>query len=284
MNTLSPACYIVATPIGNLGDISSRALAVLAEVKVIFAEDTRVSGLLLHHFGIKTPMKSLHEHNEGERVALIKGYLEEGEAIAIVSDAGTPLISDPGYLVVNQLRHAGYQVIPIPGPSALIAALSVSGLPTDRFSFFGFLSAKKGERLKQLGALASENRTMVFYESSHRIKAMLKDCIAIFGENHQAFLGREMTKRFESYQKATLSALLLGLEENPKTTRGEFVVILKGVSPQEKVSQNQISNEKILTTLLKNKLPLKQAVTIAAELSPTSKNELYALALQLKPT
>lgn len=284
MNTIQVACYIVATPIGNLGDISPRALEVLAEVKLIFAEDTRVSGLLLHHFGIKTPVKSLHEHNEEGRVQLIKAHLNDGEAVAIISDAGTPLISDPGYLVVNQLRVAGFAVIPIPGPSALIAALSVAGLPTDRFTFFGFLSAKKSERLKQLDALQAEKKTMVFYESSHRIKAMLNDCIAVFGPHHVAFIGREMTKRFESYQKGSLSFLLQELAENPKTIRGEFVVVLKGVAPQKRVNQTSISDEKILTTLLNETIPLKQAVKIAAKLSPTPKNELYTLALTLKPS
>lgn len=274
-------CYIVATPIGNLADLSQRALETLKSVAVVFAEDTRVSGRLLSHFGISAKLLSLHEHNERERTAQVVRYLEEGESVAIISDAGTPLISDPGYPVVAHLRQHDFDVIPIPGPSAIITALSVSGLPTDRFTFEGFLPSKKGERVTKLLNLQSEPRTMVFYESSHRITAMLSDAVEVFGEHHPAFFGREMTKHFEEYRGGTLGELLTYLTDHSDKVRGEFVVAIGGVTESES-DQSSVSDEALLTALLAEGIPVKQAVKVATKLSATPKNRLYEMALTLK--
>lgn len=274
-------CYIVATPIGNLGDFTPRAQETLANVTTIFAEDTRVTGHLLRHFSIHTPLKSLHEHNEVARIESIVTHLDAGHSVAIVSDAGTPLISDPGYKVVTHLREKGYPVIPIPGASALITALSVSGLPTDRFLFEGFLPARSGQRQSRLSPLVDEPRTLIFYESSHRILAMLTDLVALFGAEREAFIGREMTKRFEQYLKGTLGELLTHFTTEKDEKRGEFVVIIKGADRTEEPTKS-IETTELLTLLLKEGLPIKQITRIAEALTGGSKNELYQQALALK--
>jgi 16S rRNA (cytidine1402-2'-O)-methyltransferase len=201
--------YVVATPIGNLSDMSPRALSVLGGVHLIAAEDTRHTGQLLAHFGIATPMAALHEHNEREAVPALIERLRAGEAVALVSDAGTPLISDPGFHLVRAVHRAGLRVLPVPGPSAVVSALSVSGLPSDRFAFEGFLPAGREQRLKRLAILARETRTLIFFEAPHRILAFLADMSEALGAMRQAVVARELTKRFETVMSGTLPAASL---------------------------------------------------------------------------
>ncbi len=273
--------YVVATPIGNLRDMSPRAIEVLKAVNCIAAEDTRHSAPLLQHFLINTPLISLHEHNERERSARLLEQLQQGESIALISDAGTPLISDPGYFLVHEARNLGVKIVPIPGACALIAALSVSGLPTDRFSFEGFLPAKSKHRLAQLESLRHETRTMVFYEAPHRILDCLQDMQTIFGVKRQAVIARELTKMFETIQSAPLGELLRWVEADANQQRGEIVLILQGAEAKLPEEEDSVSTENILKILL-DELPLKQAVDLAAKISGKRKNELYQQALKLK--
>ncbi len=273
--------YVVATPIGNLGDLSPRAIQILSQVKLIFAEDTRHSAKLMAHFGIGTPLLSLHEHNESQRIELIRHHLFQGDDLALISDAGTPLISDPGFTVVRALRQDQACVIPIPGASALISALSVCGLPTNRFCFEGFLSAKSTMRRQQLQALMDETRTLIFYESSHRFMAFLEDLNGIFGHERLVFIGREMTKRYESYLLAPVAELKHYFSLHPEEVRGEFVVIVEGA--QTSKTATHFDAERLLTQLIKV-LPLKKAVDIVSEVSQEKRNALYEKALQIKNT
>ena len=270
--------YVVATPIGNLRDMTARAIETLKSVSCIAAEDTRHSMPLLQQFGIATPTISLHEHNERERSAKLLERLKQGESIAIISDAGTPLISDPGFLLVHDARQAGIKVVPIPGASAMIAALSVSGLATNRFSFEGFLSAKAKHRLEQLESLKHESRTMIFYEAPHRIVTSLKDMEKIFGEDRQAVIARELTKIYETIHGASLAELIAWIEEDENRKRGEIVLIIEG-SQIKLEPENKVAVDDILRILLED-LPLKQAVELAAKLSGKRKNELYQQALE----
>ncbi len=274
--------YVVATPIGNLGDISSRAIEVLRQVDWVAAEDTRHSKQLLHYFGIETPLISLHEHNEHSRIPRILADLSAGKSIALISDAGTPLISDPGFPVIRSLREQGLKAVPIPGASSLLAALSVAGLPTDRFIFEGFLPAKSPPRRKRLQNLKSDPRTLVFFESSHRIKASLEDMAAIFGVERQAVVARELTKRFEQIQSDTLSKLVDWLATDANHSRGEFVVLVHGVPEQPEETHNPKVRQ-LLEALLEE-LPLKTATRIAAKVTGLNKNVLYRLALNLSDT
>lgn len=271
--------YCVATPIGNLEDISLRAQRVLADVDRIYAEDTRVTRRLLSHFGIQAQLSSLHDHNEAGRIAEIQAALEQGLQLALVSDAGTPLISDPGYKLVHQLGEAGHRIVPIPGASALIAALSVAGLPTDRFAFEGFLAAKPALRRKALQALQQESRTLVFYESSHRISAMLQDIVDVLGAERQVVVLRELTKMYESIYRGNAVTLLEQIHQDSDMSRGEFVVVLQG-QQQETQSGSTLATEQVLRVLLEE-LPVKKAAALAARLTGQSKNQLYKLALQL---
>lgn len=273
--------YIVATPIGNLGDISQRALHVLNEVDLIAAEDTRRSGQLLQHFNITTPTTSLHEHNERQVAEQLLSRLQAGEAIALISDAGTPLLSDPGYFLVNQARQAGVSVVPIPGASALLAALSVAGLPTDRFVFEGFLPAKSAARLKRLQQLAQDTRTLVFYEAPHRIVEMLRDLASAFGDERQAVISRELTKTFETIHADTLAGMLAWVLADDNQQKGEFVVLVKGAEPRDEDALDP-EVERILMILLEE-LPVKQAASLAASITGVKKNRLYQLALEKKP-
>lgn len=272
--------YIVATPIGNLRDITLRAIEILKSVSCIAAEDTRHSLPLLQHFAISTPAISLHEHNERERSIKLLEQLKQGKSIALISDAGTPLISDPGYFLVREARILGIKVVPIPGVSAMIAALSVCGLPTDRFSFEGFLSAKSTHRLEQLDHLKHEPRTMIFYESPHRILKCLYDMEKIFGKNRQVVLARELTKVYESIYSAPLSDLIQWIQEDDNRKRGEFVVIVEGAEIESR-QENTIADDDILKILLAE-LPLKQAVELATKIVKKRKNELYQKALHLQ--
>ncbi len=270
--------YVVATPIGNRGDISPRALSVLGAVDKVLAEDTRHSGALLRTLGIATPLLSLHEHNEQLQVEPLLARLRGGADLALISDAGTPLISDPGYRIVRAARQAGIQVVPIPGPCALIAALSVAGLPTDRFVFEGFLPAKAAARRAHLLALAGETRTLVFYESSHRIEESLADLAECLGAEREAVIARELTKTFEQVQSGSLAELNIWLSEDANRQRGEFVLLIAGTVA---VMDTELDAEaqRVLKLLLVE-LPVKRAAALAAEITGARKNALYQYALQ----
>jgi len=274
---LQSAIYIVATPIGNLADISNRAISILQAVDQIAAEDTRHSAQLLAHLGIKKPLIALHDHNERSISDSLLKQVQEGLAIAIISDAGTPLISDPGYYLVHTAHALGVTVIPIPGPSALICALSASGLATDRFSFEGFLPAKTQARQQKLQDLAKELRTMVFYEAPHRVLEALSDMQEIFGVDRRACMARELTKKFETIFAGTL-AQLLEFVNSDSNQRGEFVLMVAGA--QESTDKFSLNPEaqKILTILL-TELSVKQAVSLAAKITGIQKKILYSAAI-----
>ena len=272
--------YVVATPIGNLQDISARALEVLKSVSLVAAEDTRHSKKLLTHYGIATSLQSVHEHNERDVTDRLVQKLTAGTDIALVSDAGTPLISDPGYHLVRAARQAGVRVVPVPGPAALIAALSVAGLPTDRFVFEGFLPAKQTARRQRLQGLAAETATLVFYESSHRIAASLADMADCLGGDREATLARELTKTFETVLTGSLLDLLGQLQADSHQQKGEFVVMLQGASMRDPAAIDAAS-EQVLAILL-SELPLKQAATLAARITGVSKNALYEQGLKIK--
>jgi len=272
--------YIVATPIGNMGDMTERAQQTLSDVDVIAVEDTRRSGQLLRHFEISTPMMAVHEHNERQICDSLLSRIEKGESIALISDAGTPLLSDPGYFLVNQARERGINVIPIPGVSAVITALSVAGLPTDRFIFEGFLPAKSAARQQKLEKLKEDVRTIIFYEAPHRIVEMLKDCQTVFGAERKVVIARELTKTFETVHGDTLKNLIPWVESDENQKKGEFVVLLHGAAAREDTGVDAES-ERILLILLKN-LPVKQAAALAASITGLKKNALYQHALNLK--
>ncbi|MGH8372629.1 MAG: 16S rRNA (cytidine(1402)-2'-O)-methyltransferase [Gammaproteobacteria bacterium] len=267
--------YVVATPIGNLEDLTPRARRILDEVDTVAAEDTRHSGQLLKHAGIDTQLLSLHDHNESERAPKLVARLLAGESVALVSDAGTPLISDPGYGLVRAARQAGIRVIPIPGACALIAALSVSGLPTDRFVFEGFLPNKQVARRNTLARLVGEPRTLVFYESVHRLGESLADMAKAFGAERPASIARELTKLHESVHSGTLAAMLEWAKTDAHAEKGELVVLVGG-AVQARV---QGDSEHVLDVLLEE-LPVKQAASLAAKLTGGKRNELYKKALK----
>ncbi len=271
--------YIVATPLGNLGDMTPRAVETLSHVQVIAAEDTRHSLPLLRHFGIATPCLALHDHNERERSGELIARLQAGESIALISDAGTPLISDPGYHLVHAAREQGLRVVPIPGPSALIAALSVAGLPTDRFVFEGFLPAKMAARRHRLEALRIEARTVVFFESGHRIVESLGDMVHVFGADRPAVVARELTKVFETIQGDALSGLCQWVQSDLHQQKGEFVVLVQGVIPAEN-EETTAETERIIRILLAE-LPVKQAAALAARITGQKRNFLYGMALRI---
>ena len=270
--------YVVATPIGNLDDMSARALKVLADVALIAAEDTRHSIRLLQHFGIDTPLAACHEHNERDEGGRFLGKLLAGEDVALVSDAGTPLISDPGYHLVRQARAAGVSVVPVPGACALIAALSAAGLPSDRFIFEGFLPARQAGRLARLEQVREEPRTLIFYEAPHRILECLEDMETVFGGERPALLARELTKTFETLKGLPLAELRAFVAGDSNQQRGECVVLVGGWSASE--GEQAISSEaqRVLDLLLAE-LPLKRAAALASEITGVRKNLLYQRAL-----
>jgi 16S rRNA (cytidine1402-2'-O)-methyltransferase len=276
--------YVVATPIGNLGDLSPRARAVLSDCALIAAEDTRHTGILLKAFGIGTPQVSLHDHNEGVRAIEIIAGLREGKSVALVSDAGTPAISDPGFELVRAVAAAGIDIIAIPGPCAAIAALSIGALPTDRFCFEGFLPARAAARRQRLKSLEQESRTLVIYESPHRVRETLEDCVAAFGEARAATVVREATKLHETTYRGSLLELLLESKSDADFARGEIVVLIGG-APQmpagDADSQANAELDKVLAALLAE-LPLKQAARLAAQITGARDNEAYKRALFLK--
>jgi len=264
--------HVVATPIGNLGDLSPRAQEVLRSVDAICAEDTRRSGQLLAHFGIQRPLLALHEHNEAALAERIVGRLQAGQSLALVSDAGTPLVSDPGYRLVRAARAAGVRVSPVPGPCAAIAGLSVAGLASDRFVFEGFLPAKGAARRDRLAALAGEVRTLVFYESSHRIVESLADLAAVFGEARPAALARELTKLFETVLDGTLASLHAQLSQDADQRRGEFVLVVQG-APED--TNARLVEGRRVYALLAGQLPPSHAARLAAEITGASRKDLY---------
>jgi len=271
--------YVVATPIGNLEDFSPRAQRILAEVDLIAAEDTRHSAKLLAHYGILTPVTAFHEHNEYEKAHDLVSLLSHGKHLALISDAGTPLVSDPGYRLVRAAHMAGIRVVPVPGPCAAVAALSVSGLPSDRFTFEGFPPTKSTARRTWLENLVREPRTLIFYESPHRIVESLADMVSVFGETRDAVYAREITKQFETVRPAPLGELARWVAQDAHQQLGEIVVIVHGARVDEDAARAEA--ERILRILLKS-LPVSQAASVAAELSGRKKNELYELALSLK--
>lgn len=271
--------YVVATPIGNLGDLSARAREVLGTVQLIAAEDTRHSGKLLQMIGCHTPMLSLHEHNEQHRSIELLQRLQQGMDIALISDAGTPLISDPGYNLVRELTQQGIRVIPIPGACAAIAALSVAGLPTDRFAFEGFLAAKSNKRRERLRELLREERTLVFYEAPHRCRETLDDMLTVLGPTRRIAVCRELTKLHETSYYGDLATLAEQAANNPDLSRGELVFVVEGAPPA--THGISVPAEQLLSALLEE-LPASQAARIAARLSGSKRAELYELALQRK--
>ncbi|MFK4131143.1 16S rRNA (cytidine(1402)-2'-O)-methyltransferase [Pseudomonas luteola] len=270
--------YIVATPIGNLEDISARALRILKEVSLIAAEDTRHSSRLLQHFGINTPLAACHDHNEREQGGRFINRLLEGGSVALVSDAGTPLISDPGFHLVRQARAAQIPVVPVPGASAVIAALSAAGLPSDRFIFEGFLPAKATVRRSRLDALKQEERTLIFYEAPHRLLESVEDLAAIMGGERVAVLARELTKTFETIKDAPLGELVEWIRSDSNQQRGECVLLISGYESAEKDSLPPEA-VRILNILLAE-MPLKRAAALAAEITGERKNMLYQFALE----
>ncbi|WP_222565119.1 16S rRNA (cytidine(1402)-2'-O)-methyltransferase [Novilysobacter antarcticus] len=264
--------YIVATPIGNLGDISARALEVLGSVDAICAEDTRHTRQLLAHFAMERPLLALHQHNEEAQAGQLVARLQAGDSLALVSDAGTPLVSDPGFRLVRAARAAGIRVSPVPGACAAIAALSVAGIASDRFAFEGFLPAKAGARRERLARLAAEPRTLVFYESAHRIEESLTDMAAAFGPDRRAVLARELTKLFETVLDGGLAELLSRVQADPNQRKGEFVLVVEGVADE---SESQLIEGRRLYAKLSAHLPPSAAAKLAAELSGAPRKALY---------
>jgi 16S rRNA (cytidine1402-2'-O)-methyltransferase len=269
--------YVVATPIGNLGDISARARVILAAAGAVAAEDTRRSARLLRELGIERPLVSLHEHNERARLAELVARLKAGESLALVSDAGTPLVSDPGYLLVAAAVEAGVAVTPVPGPTAAIAALSASGLPCDRFCFEGFLPARAAARRRRLAELAAESRTLVLYEAPHRIAECLEDLAAALGGGRRACVAREITKRFETFYRGTLSELAARAKSDADIARGESVVVVEG-APESEPDAARL--DEVLRILLRH-LPPSAAAAAAAALTGLRRGDAYDRALAL---
>lgn len=267
--------YIVATPIGNLADITQRALDTLHQVDLIAAEDTRHSGKLLSHFGIQTRMFPLHDHNEKQKSQSLINKIKEGQNIALISDAGTPLISDPGYNLVNIAREQSVNVVPIPGPSAVITALSAAGLPTDKFMFCGFLPVKQQAKATELAALKQADFTTVFYESPRRVVDTLRAINEVLGSDREVVLAKELTKHYEAFCKGNAEYIIQWLDEDPDRQQGEMAVI---ISPNKQKEQLSADAEALLRRLMLE-LPIKKAAAITAELHDLKKNDLYKLAL-----
>lgn len=270
---------VVATPIGNLSDLSPRAHEVLANADVIAAEDTRHTGTLLKAIGVSRPLVSLHAHNESSRVPELIARLQAGEAIALVSDAGTPLLSDPGYELVREAARSGCDVRAIPGPSAITAALAVAGLPTDRFCFEGFLPARSSERKTRLEAVAADPRTLVFFEAPHRIQECLEDMAIVFGADRKAVVTRELTKAHETIYRGSLTDLADRAKTEANFARGEITLVVHGAEQAEQKG-DEVQLERVLTLLLKE-LPPSRAAALAAQLTGAKRNDAYAAAMRL---
>jgi 16S rRNA (cytidine1402-2'-O)-methyltransferase len=279
LSTQMGRLWVVATPIGNLEDLSPRARRVLAEADLVLAEDTRHTGVLFARLGLSRPLWSLHEHNEAARVAQIMDRLRNGEGIALVSDAGTPLVSDPGFRLVRAAREAGFEVFPVPGPSAAIAALSVAGLPSDRFWFEGFLPASGAARRQRLERLLGLPVTVICYESSHRVRALADD-LASLAPTREVALAREITKQFEEHFLGEARFLAAWLDQDANRLRGEFVVILGAQPEVERRGEEWTPEQDRLLRVLLDDLPLKQAVGLATRLTGLPRNRVYARALE----
>jgi 16S rRNA (cytidine1402-2'-O)-methyltransferase len=270
---------IVATPIGNLNDMVPRAVQTLQSVSLIACEDTRHSKRLLNHFNIDKPCVAYHDHGDRQMLEKLLLRLENGEDIALISDAGTPLISDPGYRIVAKARARGITVMPIPGACAAIAALSVSGLPTDSFLFGGFLPAKTAQRKTALNEYKTATETLVFYEAPHRVLETVDDMVEIFGQQRQGFLAREISKAFETFLQGTLEQLQQQIALDSNQQRGEIVLVIAGV--EEKTASATVSAEKVLKLLLKE-LPASKAASLTAKICGADKKAMYQVALQLQ--
>jgi 16S rRNA (cytidine1402-2'-O)-methyltransferase len=273
----SGVLYLVATPIGNMGDISARAREILAAAHVVAAEDTRHSGRLLRELGLERPLVSLHEHNERARATELLARLRVGENVALVSDAGTPLLSDPGYPLVRAAVEAGVTVVPVPGACAAIAALSASGIPVERFCFEGFLPARAAARRQRLAELATEPRTLVLYEAPHRLAASLADLAAALGAERRACIARELTKLHETFYRGALGELAARAQSDPDLRRGEIVMVVEGAE-ERAAEAGQL--DATLAVLLRH-LPPSAAAAAAAELAGARRNEAYTRALEL---
>lgn len=272
--------YIVATPIGNLGDMTPRAVSVLRQVDVIAAEDTRHSRRLMNHFGIDTPLIPCHDFNERQQAQSIIQRMRQGESVALISDAGTPLISDPGFFLVRSVREAGFAVVPVPGACAYIAALSVSGLPTDRFCFEGFLPAKSVARRKRLEALATFPATWGVYESPHRIMELMADLVAVIGPERYIAVAREISKTFETVLVGSVAEVMAVMESDSNQQRGEFVVLLEGYkAPAGEVIEPQVSQ---MLVRLMEELPIKKAAAVVSDLTGVRKKDLYELGMKIR--
>jgi len=270
--------YVVATPIGNKGDLSGRAIAVLQAVSLIAAEDTRHSIPLLKEHGVGAPVMALHDHNERKVIDRVISHLTKGESVALISDAGTPLISDPGFPLVRACRQQGVEVSPIPGPCAAITALSVAGLPSDRFLFEGFPARTSAARITQFESVKALPATVIYYESSHRVEACLQDMVTVFGADRDAVLARELTKLHETILATTLGELVEQVAADANQRKGEFVLVI-GAQPQK---ENDIGAEaeRVLRLLLEE-MSTKQAAALTAKITGAKKNRLYQLALEI---
>jgi len=271
---------VISTPIGNLGDLSPRARDELAAAELVAAEDTRRTGQLLTTLGLSRPLVSLHEHNETERIDELLEKLRGGARIAMVSDAGTPLLSDPGFELVRRVTQEGISVVAVPGPSAITAALSIAGLPTERFTFEGFLPARLAERRTRLNELAIEARTLVFFEAPHRIAESLEDMSAAFGAGRRAAVARELTKVFETVYRGTLAELSVQARSDPNFTRGEITVVVEG-APRPKADDAPRAQLDATLTVLLSELAPSKAAALAARLTGAKRNDAYARALVL---
>lgn len=279
--TISPGVlYVVATPIGNLADMVPRAVETLQSVALIAAEDTRHSARLLSHFSISTPCVAYHDHSDTERTGSILDRVQAGESVALISDAGTPLVSDPGYRLVRTARERGLAVVPVPGACALVAALSASGLPSDRFSFEGFPPPKANARRQWLEALSAESRTLIFYEAPHRVLACLEAMVEVFGPTREAVIARELTKTFETIRLAPLAELVEFVRADSNQQRGEIVLMVAGASNRSD-STLDAEAERVMGILLEE-LPVKQAAAMGAKITGVKKNALYQWALEHK--
>lgn len=272
--------YVVATPIGNLADITIRAQEVLEMVDIIAAEDTRHTKRLLNHLGVQKPLLAAHDHNEAFAAGTIVEKLQSGMNVALVSDAGTPLIADPGFHVAKEVADAGFDVIPVPGACAVITALCAAALPTDRFIFDGFLPAKTSGRKQYFASVKNEERTLVVYESPHRILESLKDLQNELGEDKEIVVARELTKTFETFLRGTVASILATMEADSNQQRGEFVVMIRGALAKKKLDVPQDAID--LVVLLSEELPMKKAAALAAKHTGFKKNQLYQLALEQK--
>lgn len=275
---MSAQLFVVATPIGHLDDMSYRAIDVLKSVSLIAAEDTRTSAQLMKHFNISTPLTACHEHNESNKIDILIQKLLNGEDMALISDAGTPLISDPGFKLVRAAQANGIRVIPVPGACAAIAALSAVGLPSDRFSFQGFLASKQSQRLQQLEKLKDETQTLIFYEAPHRILDSVKDMAAVFGTDRPVGFAREITKTFETIKKMTLGELVEFIAADHHQQKGEIVLVVGGANEEKDIEQEKL--DQLLQRLLQD-LSVKAASQLAADLTGIKKKIAYQRALEL---